>query len=78
MPEYGNASGNSAEADPEHILRSGKSTAVACRGAGGGFMGESDAKEVLSAYGLPVIRTETAKSEEDASRVGRDMGIRWS
>jgi acetyltransferase len=40
----------------------------------GRFMGESDAKEVLSAYGLPVIRTETAKSEEDASRVGRDIG----
>lgn len=40
----------------------------------GGFMGESDAREVLSAYGLPVIRTETAKTEEDAARVGRDIG----
>ncbi len=40
----------------------------------GRFMGESDAKEVLSAYGLPVIRTETAKTEEDAARVARDIG----
>jgi acetyltransferase len=39
-----------------------------------GFMPESDAKEVLSAYGLPVIRTETAGTEEEASRLGRDMG----
>ncbi|MFZ3049024.1 MAG: GNAT family N-acetyltransferase [Desulfatirhabdiaceae bacterium] len=39
------------------------------------FMGESETKAVLSAYGLPVIRTETAKTEEDASRVGRDIGF---
>ena len=39
-----------------------------------GFMLESDVKEVLSAYGLPVIRTETAGNEEEASRLGRDMG----
>ena len=37
-------------------------------------MTESDAKEVLSAYGLPVIRTETAVTEDEASRLGRDMG----
>ena len=39
-----------------------------------GFMPELDAKEVLSAYGLPVIRTEIAGTEEEASRLGRDMG----
>jgi len=38
------------------------------------FMAESDSRDVLSAYGLPVIRTETARTEEDASRLGRDMG----
>jgi acetyltransferase len=38
-------------------------------------VGESETKAVLSAYGLPVIRTETAKTEEDASRVGRDIGF---
>ena len=39
-----------------------------------GFMPESDSKEVLSAYGLPVIRTETAGSEEEASRLAQDLG----
>jgi len=38
------------------------------------FMTESDARNVLAAYGLPVIGTETARTEEDASRLGRDMG----
>jgi acetyltransferase len=38
------------------------------------FMSESDAKDVLSAYGLPVIRTELADSEEEASRLGRALG----
>ncbi len=38
------------------------------------FMRESDAKEVLSAYGLPVIRTELADSEEEASRLGQTLG----
>ena len=40
----------------------------------GRFTGESDAKEVLLAYGLPVIRSETARTEEDAARAGRDFG----
>ena len=39
-----------------------------------GFMLESDSKEILAAYGLPVIRMETAKTEEQASRLGQDMG----
>ncbi|MCD6306069.1 MAG: GNAT family N-acetyltransferase [Deltaproteobacteria bacterium] len=39
-----------------------------------GFMPESDAREVLLGYGLPVIRTQTAKTEEEAVRVARDMG----
>jgi acetyltransferase len=37
-------------------------------------MAESDARTVLAAYGLPVIRTETARTEDDAIRLGRDMG----
>lgn len=40
----------------------------------GQFMTESDARETLSAYGLPVIQTETATTEDDASRLGREMG----
>ncbi|MEE4358647.1 MAG: bifunctional acetate--CoA ligase family protein/GNAT family N-acetyltransferase, partial [Desulfococcaceae bacterium] len=38
------------------------------------FMPESDSKEVLMAYGLPVIRTETAKTEAGASAIGSEMG----
>ena len=38
------------------------------------FLAESDARNVLAAYGLPVIRTETARTEDEASRIGRDMG----
>ncbi len=38
------------------------------------FISESDARDVLSAYGLPVIRTELADSEEEASRWGQVLG----
>jgi acetyltransferase len=38
------------------------------------FMPETDAKEMLTAYGLPVIRTEIAETEAQASSIGRDMG----
>ena len=40
----------------------------------GGFMPESDSKEMLMAYGLPVIRTEIAESEAQASSIGREVG----
>ena len=39
-----------------------------------GFMLESDSKELLMAYGLPVIRTEIAETEAQASSIGREMG----
>ena len=38
------------------------------------FMQQSDVTKVLSAYGLPVIRTETAGTGDEASRLGRAMG----
>ena len=38
------------------------------------FMPESDSKELLMAYGLPVIRTEIAETEAQASSIGREMG----
>ncbi len=38
------------------------------------FMPETDAREMLTAYGLPVIRTEIAETEAQASRIGRKMG----
>ncbi|MBF0204497.1 MAG: CoA-binding protein [Desulfamplus sp.] len=44
--------------------------------AAGEFMPESDSKEMLTAYGLPVIRTEIAKTEADASNIGKEMGLR--
>jgi acetyltransferase len=38
-----------------------------------GFMSESDSKEVLAAYGLPVIKTEIATSETQAAKKAEDM-----
>jgi acetyltransferase len=38
------------------------------------FLPETDSKEILAAYGLPVIRTEIAETEVQASRVGREIG----
>jgi acetyltransferase len=38
------------------------------------FLPETDSKEILAAYGLPVIRTEIAETEVQASRIGREMG----
>ncbi|QCQ21909.1 GNAT family N-acetyltransferase [Desulfoglaeba alkanexedens] len=39
-----------------------------------GFLSESDARDLLSAYGLSVIRTERAPNETEAVRLARDMG----
>lgn len=39
-----------------------------------GFMSESDSKAIIDAYGLPVIRTETAENEDEAVNIGRDLG----
>ena len=38
------------------------------------FLPETDSKEILAAYGLPVIRTEIAETEAQALRIGREMG----
>ena len=38
------------------------------------FLSESDSKEILAAYGLPIIRTEFAKTEAQALRIVREMG----
>ncbi len=38
------------------------------------FMPESDSKELLMAYGLPVIKTETATTEAQASSTSRKLG----
>jgi acetyltransferase len=39
-----------------------------------GFMSESDSKEILTAYGLPMIRTQIAATEAQAARIAREMG----
>ncbi len=51
-----------------------KAGQILARATMGRFITESDARDVLAAYGLPVIRTETALTEDDASRLGQDMG----
>jgi acetyltransferase len=40
-----------------------------------GFMPESDSKDILASYGLPVIRTEVAKTEEEAFEKGKELGF---
>jgi acetyltransferase len=47
---------------------------IAARASENEFMLESDAKDILTAYGLPVIRTETAKTKEDAAELGKQIG----
>jgi acetyltransferase len=39
-----------------------------------GFVSESDSKEILTAYGLPVIRTQIATTEAQAVQIAREMG----
>ena len=39
-----------------------------------GFVSETDSKEILTAYGLPVIRTQIATTEAQAVRIAREMG----
>lgn len=39
-----------------------------------GFMAESDSKEILGAYGLPVIRTGTATGEDEALSLANELG----
>ncbi len=51
-----------------------KARKLASSAPSGGFMPESDSKEMLMAYGLPVIETEIAESEAQASHIGREVG----
>ena len=39
-----------------------------------GFVPESDSNEILTAYGLPMIRAEIVTTEVQATRVAREMG----
>lgn len=39
-----------------------------------GFLFESDLMEILAAYGFPVIQSEIAETEEQASRISKKMG----
>ena len=39
-----------------------------------GFVSESDSNEILTAYGLPMIRTKIATTEAQAARISREMG----
>ncbi len=39
-----------------------------------GFLSETDANEILAAYGLPVVKPRIAETEEQALDIGREMG----
>ena len=56
------------------VFDQGKARNLIARAPEQGFMSESDSKEILVAYGLPVISTEIAKTEDHALRIGREMG----
>jgi len=42
--------------------------------AADGFLAESDAWQVLTAYGLPLLRRETAVTADEAAHIGQSMG----
>ena len=39
-----------------------------------GLLTEAESKDLIQAYGIPINRTETAASEDEAARVAQDMG----
>jgi acetyltransferase len=51
-----------------------KAASIMDAGPEGEFMAESDSKEIIAAYGLPIIRTQTAATEREAAELGRAMG----
>jgi acetyltransferase len=51
-----------------------KARQLLCTAPAQRFMPETDARELLTAYGLPVIRTQIAETGAQASSIGREMG----
>ncbi|MDX9787972.1 MAG: GNAT family N-acetyltransferase [Desulfobacterales bacterium] len=51
-----------------------KARALLSRAPAQTFMPETDSKDLLMAYGLPVIRTEFAASASQAASIGRELG----
>lgn len=51
-----------------------KAGAVFRRNPAAGFLPEAEVREILAAYGLPVVRTEKALDEEQAVALSRSMG----
>ena len=58
----------------EVVVDSEKAGKILARASNGQFMTEEDSRDVLSAYGLPMIQTKTARTEDEAIRLGRDIG----
>jgi len=51
-----------------------KAGAVMARATSGGFLPESDVRELLTSYGMPVVQTEVAASEDQATSLSRGIG----
>ncbi len=51
-----------------------KARQLLCAAPAQRFMSETDAKELLTAYGLPVIQTLIAETEAQALSIGREIG----
>lgn len=58
----------------EVVVDSEKAGKILARASNGQFMTEEDSRDVLSAYGLPMIQTKTARTEDEAVSLGRDIG----
>jgi acetyltransferase len=60
--------------DPERAAKAGKIIAVA-RAEGRTALTETEAKQVFSAYGLPIAQTRLAKSEDEAVEMAKSIGF---
>jgi acetyl coenzyme A synthetase (ADP forming)-like protein len=60
--------------DPERAAKAGEIIAIA-RAEGRTALTETEAKQVFSAYGLPIAITQLAKSEEEAVNIAQAIGF---
>ncbi len=56
-------------------VESARSTIAAVRGVGRELLTEPEAKQVLAAYGIPVVETRVAETPDDAARVAGAIGF---
>jgi acetyltransferase len=60
--------------DPERAAKAAKIIAVA-RAEGRNALTETEAKQIFSAYGLPIAQTRLTKSEDEAVEIAKSIGF---